>query len=218
MAFGLAGLSLTACSEPEGLRIGEVELPYRQIRALEESLHQAFSSEGRATLLWLMLDGGLAEEALLHAGLPEASTAARAEAELWAGRLRAGESFDALLAELRARAPEQVPDAGLERPAPAHLGGSVAAHVAALEEGAWKGPVRTEHGWELLHLAVREPGPRSIAQVMVERLRFPVGTASDRARARADWARLPLSGNSELLDALPLEFRRGRVRSSAPTE
>lgn len=212
-ALGALLLACGSCSEPEGLRIGEVEIPYRQITALEESLRQSFSAEGRATMLWHLLDGGLAAEALLHSRLPEASSAALAAAEAYADRLRAGEEFTALLGEARLLLPEQDAEPRMEHPGPAHLGSSVSARVAALEEGGWAGPLRTERGWELIRLAARERISRSLAQVAVDRILFPVGTAAERDRARADWAKLPLSGNPELLDALPLEFRRGRERS-----
>lgn len=205
-------LGWTSCSEPQGLRIGEVEIPYRQIEALEGSLAQSFAADGRATMLWHLLDGGLAVEALLHARLPEASASARAQAERWAARLRAGEEFDALLAEAQQTLPDQQHLSIMQRPGPSALGGSVAAHVAALEEGEWDGPIRTEHGWELVRLTARETTPRWVAQVAVDRIRFAVGTAADRDRAREDWVRLPLSGNPELLDALPLEFRHRRER------
>lgn len=206
-------LLTSSCSEPEGLRIGEVELPYRQIEALERSLSRAFATEGRATMLWHLLDAGLAEEALLHARLPEASQAARAAADVWVARLRAGEDFDALLEEARATMPEQVYDPVPLHPAPSALGGSIAAHVAAMEESEWAGPLRSERGWEIVRLRAREAIPRAQAQVQVDRLVFPVGAQEDRDRARADWVRLPLSGNPELLDALPLEFRHGRARA-----
>jgi hypothetical protein len=208
-------LLTSSCSEPQGLRIGEVELPYRQIEALERSLARSFASEGRATMLWHLLDDGLAEEALLHARLPEASLAARAAADVWAARLRAGEDFDAVLASARQTMPEQILDPVPQRPVPSALGGSIAAHAAAMEEGEWAGPLRSERGWEIVRLRSREAIPRAQAQVQLDRLVFPGGTAEDRDRARADWVKLPLSGNPELLDALPLEFRHGRARAES---
>ncbi|MDA1260438.1 MAG: hypothetical protein O3A20_07420 [Planctomycetota bacterium] len=210
----MLGLLCASCGEPEGLRIGEVEIPYRQITALEASLHQSFSTEGRSTMLWHLLDSGLAEEALIHARLPELSRAAHAEAEVYAARLRAGEDFSALLGEARLLLPDQPAESQLERPGPAHLGGSASAHVAAMEEGEWRGPLRCERGWEIIRLVAREALPRGLAQVVVDRIVFPVGGKADRDQARADWVKLPLSGNPELLDALPLEFRHGRERTA----
>lgn len=211
-ALWAALLGCTSCSEPQGLSIGEVEIPYRQIEALERSLARSFSADGRATMLWHLLDGGLATEALLHARLPEASAAARAEAERWAARLRAGEAFEVLLAEAQQTLPDQHHLTVMQRPGPSALGGTVAARVAAMEPGQWEGPLRTEHGWEIVRLAARETAPRWVAQVAVDRIRFAVGSEADRDRAREDWVRLPLSGNPELLDALPLEFRHRRER------
>lgn len=207
-------LALTACGEPAGLVLGGTEIPYRQIEAAESSLRQSFPMEGRATLIWHLLDGGLAAEALLHARLPAASAAAHQEAEGWARRLRAGEDFGAVHADWMAAHPDQTAVAVDQKPGPAFLGASVAAAVAAMEPGEWRGPLRTEQGWEILHLASRLEAPRPLAQVRVDRLTFHVGTPAERAEAKADWARLPLGGNPELLDALPLEFRR--QRTSAP--
>lgn len=211
-------LACASCADRPGLDVGGVEIPYRLIAAGELSLRTAFPAEGRASLTWMLLDNGLAEEALLHARLPEASAAARAAADGWARRLRAGEEFDALMDEARTALPEQELVTQLRKPGPAFLGSSVAAAVAEMEPGEWRGPLRTERGWELVHLAVREPIPRSIAQVQVDRISFWIGAREDRERARADWARLPISGDPELLDALPLEFRRGRIPEASPRQ
>lgn len=214
LAAGLAG-SAAACGEPAGLRVGEVEIPYRLIDDAEHSLRQSFSADGRATLIWHLLDAGLAEEALLHARCPAESEAALREAELWVSRLRKGADFASLLEEWGAAHPELAGTAIHEKPGPFFLGASVSARVATLEPGAWAGPVRTHKGWEIVRLREREDAPRQRAHVVVERMSFPVGSPEQRAAARADWVKLPLAGNPELLDALPLEFRHGRVASAA---
>lgn len=204
-------LTAAACGEPQGLRIGEVEIPYRQIEAAEQSLRRSFPAEGRATLIWHLLDGGLAAEALLHARLPEASRAARVEAEALAARIRAAPDPVAAFREERSRRAEAAEEPVFEKPGPAFLGGSAAARLARMEPGEWTGPLRTERGWELLLLVAREEIPRLLAQVLVERMIVWVGSAADRAQAQADWARLPLSGDPALLDAIPLEARHGRT-------
>lgn len=209
-ALALAALG-GSCAGREGIFVGEVEIPYRQIVALEERLRASFPAEGPATLRWHLLDGGLGAEALLHARLPAASAEARAAAARDAARLRNGEEFDALFAATRATAPERVIEGQLDKPGPAFLGASVAAHVATMEPGDWLGPLRTELGWELIRLVQREPNQRSLAQVRVDRLVWWLGSAEERRRAAADWARLPLSGDAELLDAVPLEVRHARV-------
>jgi hypothetical protein len=191
--------------------LGEVEIPYRLIDEAEQSLRTSFQSDGRATLIWHLLDAGLAEEALIHDRCPAESAAARAEAERWAKRMREGADFTTLHAEWSSAHPELASRSSLDKPGPFFLGASVSAKVATLEPGAWTGPLRTQAGWELLHLRERVQAPRAFAHVSVDRLVFPVGSAEQHAAARADWAKLPLGGNPELLDALPLEFRHGRV-------
>lgn len=216
LAAGLAG-GAGACGQPEGLRVGEVEIPYRQIDEAERSLRQSFQSDGRATLIWHLLDAGLAEEALIHARCPAESRSALAEAELWVSRLRKGAGFAELAAEWGAAHPDLAGLPSLEKPGPFFLGASVSARVAAMEPGEWAGPLRTHKGWEIVFLRKRENAPRQRAHVEVERMVFAVGSAEQRAAARSDWAKLPLAGNPELLDALPLEFRHGRVAGSAPS-
>lgn len=212
LAWALAG-----CGEPQGLLLGEVEIPYRLIHEAEQSLRTSFQSDGRATLIWHLLDAGLAEEALIHARCPAESAAALAEAERWADRARADADFTTLHAEWSAAHPELASHSSLDKPGPFFLGASVSARVAVLEPGEWAGPLRTQAGWEIVRLRERTPAPRAFAHVTVERLVFPVGSPEQHAVARADWAKLPLSGNPELLDTLPLEFRHGRLAlKSAP--
>jgi hypothetical protein len=196
------------------LSVGRVSIPYRQIEEAEASLRRSFPADGRATLIWHLLDGGLAAEALVHARHAEASAAARREAEALAARLRSGSDFEAVRSEWQAKHPELAEVATLQKPGPFYLGASVAARVAAMEPPEWAGPLRTERGWELIRLLERVDAPRSLANVRVDRILVPVGDPGALAAARADWARLPLSGNPELLDALPLEFRAGRVAAT----
>jgi len=209
----VALFACTSCSEPEGLWIGEVTIPYRQIDGAEKSLRMAFAAEGRATLIWHLLDGGIAEEALLHAAAEEESARVREVALRWAERLRAGEPFEKLQTEQTAGESDAAPMPILQKPGPFFLGASVAAHIAKMEPGAWDGPIRTERGWEIVRLVERADAPRALAPVRVDRLVFPVGTPEQHARAREDWAKLDLAGNPELLDALPLEFRHDRIRA-----
>jgi len=218
LASGLAGLT-TSCGERPGLLLGEAEIPYRLIDEAEQSLRHSFQADGRATLIWHLLDGGLAEEALIHQRCAAASGLARGEAEKWAQRLRAGADFTTLQAEWAAGHLDIAGHAVLQKPGPFYLGASVSARVAAMEAGEWAGPLRTQAGWEIVWLRERLPAPRQIASVAVERIVFPVGTPEQHAAARADWAKLPLAGNTELLDALPLEFKHGRISitgSNAP--
>lgn len=195
--------------------MGEAEIPYRQIQAAEQSLRISFPLEGRSTLIWHLIDGGLAAEALLHARLPELSGAAHQEAELWADRLRHGEDFLVVLEHWQAQRSEPPVLFHLQKPGPFFVGASVSARIAAMEEGDWAGPLRTEVGWEIIRLVVRDDAPRALAQVQIERLVFPVGSEAERLRAKEDGAKLPFSGHPDLLDALPLEVRRART---APPE
>lgn len=204
------------CGEPQGLILGEVEIPYRLISDAEQSLRRSFQSDGRATLTWHLLDAGLAEEALIHARCAEASRIAQAEAENWVARLREGADFPALHAEWCAAQPEQPGRGTAQKPGPFFLGASVSARIATMEPGEWTGPLRTQAGWEIIQLREREAAPRQLAHVTVERIVFAVGSAEQHAAARADWAKLPLAGSPELLDTLPLEFRHGRVATNPP--
>jgi hypothetical protein len=209
----VALFACTSCSEPEGLWIGEVTIPYRQIDGAEKSLRAAFAAEGRATLIWHLLDGGLAEEALLHAAAAEESARVREAALGSAARLRAGEGFEKLRAEQTAGESDAAQMPIPQKPGPFFLGASVAARIAKMEPGDWDGPIRTAKGWEIVRLVERADAPRALAQVRVDRLVFPVGTLEQQLRAREDWVKLDLAGNPELLDALPLEFRHNRIRA-----
>lgn len=216
LALGPAAAA-AGCGEPPGLMLGEVEIPYRLVSDAEQSLRRAFPADGRATLIWHLLDAGLAEEALIHSRCAAASRSARSEAEEVADRLRAGADFTTLHEAWRAAHPDVGGRAILEKPGPFFLGASVSARVAAMEPGEWAGPLRTQKGWEIVLLRERVAAPRPFAQVAVERFVFPVGSPEQHAAARADWAKLPLAGNAELLDALPLEFRHGRVAADSPS-
>lgn len=208
--------SAASCGEPAGLRVGEVEIAYRLIDEAERSLRQSFHADGRATLIWHLLDAGLAEEVLIHARCREESRQALGEAESYVSRLRKGAGFAPLLEEWSAAHPDLAGLAIPEKPGPFFLGASVSARIAAMEPGEWAGPLRTHKGWEIVRLRKREQAARHRAHVEVERMIFPVGSPEQHAAARVDWAKLPLAGNPELLDALPLEFRHGRVASTVP--
>jgi hypothetical protein len=80
-----------------------------------------------------------------------------------------------------------------------------------MEPGEWAGPLRTVHGWELVYLEERGSLARNRAAVVLYRILFPVGSAAARQQAKQDWSTLPLSGNTELIDCLPLDFRLHRV-------
>ena len=209
----LAGpaLLLPSCSRPAPLQIGDVEIPFEQVEDAYLSMSEAFVVEGHDTIRRSLLMNGLGARALLHARLPKESAAAQSEAQKYVERLRAGSTFREemeLWAQERALSSE--PDLP-KQPNPSALGAAVAAAVATLEPGEWAGPLRTSFGWELVSLVERFEGPRNRAQVSLYRIQFPVGTTSDRQQAEADWSTLPLSGNTELIDCLSLEFRHNRV-------
>lgn len=214
LALALA-LALAGCPGPGGLRVGDASIPGSELDAAAAELRVAFGSFGTDTLRWALLDEGkMGPAALLHHRLAAASAAALAEAERCADRLRRGEEFDRLLEE-RETVPGGAQRAtGAVAPSPFWLGGSVAAKVATLEPGQWAGPVQTLQGWEIVRLRDRADPVRSRAHVQVDRLVFPVGTAEDQERAKAEWTTLPLSGDRQYLDALLCEFRRGRVAAA----
>lgn len=205
-------LALSAsCSGPEDLTIGPASLPYAAVEEAVEELAQAFPQFAPATLQGHLLEHGMGLATVLHHALPEESAAARAEAQAWADAVAAGEPFlDAFARWNEGRVPPARND-GLAQPNPATLGARVAAAVATMEPGDWRGPLRTAQGWELVHLAARSPGVRHRANVDLYRIVVLVGDEAARDQASRDWATLPLSGNRELILALPLEFRRGRT-------
>lgn len=203
-ALDWAGVQAGALAE--GLRVGPAHVPAEALTEALIDLRATYSAWGAGTLAWYLLDGGMGAAALLHAAFPEASAAARAEAEALAGQLADGADFWALLQEHGA------PEApGADQPSPAALGGAVAAAVAPLEAGEWSGPVRTLDGWEIVLLDRRADGLRSRAAVVVRRIVVPVGDEEARNEARDGWARLPLDGDPALLRVLPRAFVRGRV-------
>jgi hypothetical protein len=155
---------------------------------------------------------GLGAAAILHHRLAEQSATALAAAEAVASRLRAGASF---VEELDRQAAEDgvepEKDPLPKPPTPNAIGSAVCAAVASMENGDWAGPIQTSYGWELIYLAERVEGVRNRAPVSIYRIQFPVGSPTDRQQALADWSTLPLSGNTELLDCLSIEFRRNRT-------
>ena len=207
-----AGLLVVRClGSPAGLWIGDCLLPRAELEAAEAELAVAFAQEGEATRRWHLLEFGMGPAALLHHALPDASAAALEEAEPWAERLEEAEDRMQMVRDWRAAAGLMPDEAYYVQPNPAALGSRVAAAVAPLDRGGIAGPLRTAEGWEIVLLAGRSDGVRNRANVLVYRMVFPVGDATDRERARSDWGKLPLSGDPDLLDALPLEFRRDRV-------
>ncbi|MHC4822861.1 MAG: peptidyl-prolyl cis-trans isomerase [Planctomycetota bacterium] len=202
---------LSACSRPESLFIGAYELPYATVADAEESLRESFQHSGSGTLRAHLLQFGLGQAAILHQANPEESAKSRALAMQWVDRLQAGETFHTLLEEEAQRLGSPVEIDPPELPNPSGLGASVAAAVAGLEQGQWAGPLQTIYGWEVVLLDRRVAGTRDRAQVSLFRLQAPVGDASLRNQAKEDWETLPLSGNPELIQDLPLSFRRDRV-------
>lgn len=189
------------------LQLGEqASVTDKTLRECLRELRPAFPAWGAATLAWHLLDGGLAEAALLHAALPELSKRAEQAAQAAAARLESGETFFSVLTDY----PESEPPA-MRQPSPFALGARVAARTASMAQGEWAGPLRTKQGWELIYLEERVPGTRSRTGVALRRIVFPVGEEMDRSQARAAWARLDLSGNDALLRALPRALVRDRI-------
>ncbi len=214
----LAGAACCPCTP--GLRVGEVWIDGRDLDRQARSLAHSFPTYGLDTLRWNLLDHGLGAAVILHARHPEASRRAWLQAAAVAVRLRAGEDFSALKAEVEGAAattPEAMAQELPKPPHPAGLGAAVAAAVARLEEGEWAGPLRTADGWELVLLERRFGPLRSRANVLLQRIRFPVGTPEDREQAARDWSILPLTGAPEYLDAVPAEVLRQRRGAGAPS-
>lgn len=207
---------LSACSRPQSLFLGPYELPYATVTEAEEALRESFHNSGRGTLRAHLLQFGLGQAAILHQAMPAESAEALALARTWVERLQDGESFRTLLEEEAVRMGAVVEIDAPELPSPAGLGSAVAAAVAGLEEGQWAGPIQTIYGWEVVLLERRVEGARNRAQVSLYRLQAPVGDAASRNQAKEDWDTLPISGNPDLIQDLPLSFRRDRV--VAPTE
>lgn len=214
LAFSLFLAAPIACSKPDGLRVGDCEISYQAVIEADTELAVSFPMEGIGSRRWHLLEFGMGEAALLHHALPSASTAALEQAAAGAERLATSADVEATLSALREEngQPEFSPEP--LQPYPSALGGRIAAAVAAREAGDWAGPLQTAQGWSLVYLKERMDGPRNRANVLVYVVDYPVGAADDRARAQEEWGKLPLSGNPELLDALPLEFRRGRTRDT----
>lgn len=198
--------------QPDGITVGSTWIPGSEIDEAVAQMRRGFPERGRGTLAWQILDGGYGPACLLHDALPEASAAARAEAERWAARLRDGTDPAALAAELLRLPTGQDPTGMPRAPNPFELeSGRAAAAVAALEPGEWCGPLKTVKGWEILYLADRQDGPRNRAGVSLIRLTSAVGGPADRDRAVEAWSTLPLRGSRERLLDLPYFFRRGRT-------
>ncbi|KAA3612791.1 MAG: peptidyl-prolyl cis-trans isomerase [Planctomycetota bacterium] len=213
--LGLGLVFAPACQPQDsvGLYVGEVLIPAAEIDGAVQDLRRAFRAFGQDTLRWSLLSQGLGPGTLLHQDLPEESQAAKEEAHLWAARVAAGEDFLDLIDELdtwtgrTSKPPFPLP------PTPFALGARVAAKVATMEAGDWAGPLKTRDGWEIIRLQERFDQNRSRSSVVVLRLVFHVGDSVDHAKVAEDWARLPLSGDQDYLDALPPLFRANRVVS-----
>lgn len=200
-----------SCSRPESLFVGTYELSYQVVADAEQALRLSFPVEGDDSLRAHLLQFGLGESAILHQAHPLKSASALAEAELWAKRVRETNSFMQVLDVYSTEKGFSIEADGVSMPHPSGLGASVAAEVAQMEDGDWRGPIATTYGWELIRLDQRFDGPRNRAQISLYRMQFPVGSDADRAQAKKDWDTLPLRGNHELLMALPLSFRRDRL-------
>jgi len=207
----LALCSHPSCSRPESLFVGSYELSYQTIAEAEQALRHSFPVEGNDILRSHLLQFGLGEAAILHQAHPRESAAARAEAESWAEKIRTEGKFLPIFAVWAEQMDQPAKADTISQPNPSALGAAEAAAIALLENGEWSGPIITSTGWELLLLEERFDGPRNRAQISAYRMVFPVGTLADRAQAKKDWDTLPLSGNSELLNALPQSFRHNRL-------
>ncbi len=210
LTIGL-GLVSPSCSRPEPLIIGTTELPFEVVEDAYLNMTKSFSIEGRDTIRRSLLMNGMGTAAILHQRFPEQSAAALASAEEYVRRLESGAEFAEEMARWAAEtsAPAEVDLP--KQPSPSAIGATVAATVAALEDGEWAGPLKTSYGWELVGLAERMEGVRNRAPVSLYRIQFPVGSAADRQQAEADWSALPLTGNAELIECLSLEFRHDRI-------
>ncbi len=198
-------------ADPPGLRVGPALVPAAEVAAARERLRAVYPELGDATLTWYLLDGDLGAAALLHHRFPEESASARRRAEAWVAELQAGRPWEELRAEWAAAHPELDFEPIPNPIAPYLIGSEPASWAAVLEPGAWVGPLKTLQGWEVVRLLERLPGHGTAGVATLDRLVAPVGDQEARRDARADWSRLPLSGDPELLDALPLEFRVGRT-------
>ncbi|MCP4092904.1 MAG: peptidyl-prolyl cis-trans isomerase [Planctomycetes bacterium] len=189
-------------------------IPFEEVETAYEAMKVSFTVEGEDTIRRHLLMEGLGQGAFLHHALATESIKAQVAANAVAERLKAGSTFEEelqLWAQEHGVTPE--PDVTVQ-PSPSALGAAVSAAVAAMEPGDWAGPLKTRMGWELIHLIERHDGPRNRAQVSVYRMQFLVGSPADRQQALADWSKLPLSGNLELIDCLSLDFRANRVAGS----
>ncbi len=217
--LGLLLALAPACRPETALAVGHAPVLRRELDQALEELRTAYASFGEDTLRWHLLQYGMGPAAVLHHRWRAESDRARAEARRWAARLRAGEPFDQVYAAWEALQEEDplalpVPaeTVSLVRaPSPAHLGGRVAAAVAALEDGEWAGPLRTRRGWEIVYLERRADPVRSRASVRIRNLVFRVGPPGAEAVAEQEWNHAWLSGDPDLLAALPRQWTRGRL-------
>lgn len=203
-----------ACSKPEPLLLGDIPLPYATVADAADNLQSAYPTFGIETLRSHLLQFGLAEAEILHASLAEQSAASQEKARNATSRLENGIPFEEVYAAWCAatNSPDEM-DAPA-KPHPSDLGAAVSAAVAVLEPGEWAGPIRSAYGWEVVLLVRRDEGvARNRAEVSIYRMQWAVGTASDRRQAGEKWAKVPLSGNQELIQALPLSLRQGRVQN-----
>lgn len=215
LLLALVGV-LSACSKPEPLLLGSVELPYATVADAAEDLQQAYQGFGIETLRSHLIQFGLGQAALLHAAHPDASLAARKLAETYAEELRQGTPFEEVMRRWCEASGFPMELDTPAKPHPSDLGASVAAAVAVLEPGEWSGPLKTTYGWEVVFLVERKADvPRNRAQVILYRLLFAVGTPEDRQRIDQEWAAVSFGGNPELLRALPLSLRMGRVQKDS---
>ncbi len=209
-------LLLAACGqEPDGIAIGDAWIPGEAIDTAVLQMKGSFPQWGEDSLSWHILSGGFGPGMILHQRLAVESAGARQEAEAWAERLRAGESF-ADLARERSLQPDQDPVEDARAPSPFELGsGRVAAAVGGLLPGEWAGPIQTIRGWELIYLHERHEGHRNRASVSLIRLEFPVGGEADRQQATEAWNTLPIGGSADRVRRLPYSFRHGREAAAS---
>jgi parvulin-like peptidyl-prolyl isomerase len=129
---------------------------------------------------------------------------ARARADTAAARLRAGDPFDAVRAELGDEETAPLPAALLPAAKLREYVGETAATVAAaLEPGGTSDPVRSSMGWHVLQLVERTEPTVPAFDDAADRVRAEYRRRADEAALRASLDGLRRAARVRVTDALP---------------